>query len=222
MPINSYTHLNRLAILNQILGEGLVAILRLDDGKVVMPLVEALAAGGVHAIEITMGTPGVLRHVERIAADLPNVLIGVGSVLDAETARMALYAGAKFIVTPVSKPEIIQAAHRYDAPVFSGAFTPGEILTAFEQGADVVKVFPAEVLGIPYLRSVLAPMPQLRLMPTGGVNVDNVGDWLRAGACAVGVGSSLLDKKAVAAGDFAAITSLASTFIQRIGGTKRP
>ncbi len=212
--------MNRLSILNRILGEGLVAILRLDDEQVVMPVVEALAAGGVHAIEITMGTPGVLRHVERVVAGLPDVLIGVGSVLDAETARMALYAGAKFIVTPVSKPEIIQTAHRYDAPVFSGAFTPGEILTAFEQGADVVKVFPAEVLGIPYLKAVLAPMPQLRLMPTGGVTVDNVGDWLRAGACAVGVGSSLLDKKAVAAGDFAAITARAIAFIQKIAGTK--
>jgi 2-dehydro-3-deoxyphosphogluconate aldolase/(4S)-4-hydroxy-2-oxoglutarate aldolase len=141
-------------------------------------------------------------------------------VLDSETARLALIAGAKFIVTPVSRKEVIETAHRYDAPIFSGAFSPGEILTAFEQGADVIKVFPAEVLGIPYLKAVLAPMPQLRLMPTGGVTVDNVSDWLRAGACAVGVGSSLLDKKALEAGDFTAITARAEAFIRRIEATK--
>ena len=213
--------MNRIKIVNQILREGVVAILRLDDEKVVMPLVDALAAGGVHAIEITMGTPGVLRHIEKIAAEKPDVLIGVGSVLDAETARMALLAGAKFIVTPVSKREIIEMAHRYDAPVFSGAFTPGEILTAFEQGADVVKVFPAEVLGIPYLKAVLAPMPQLRLMPTGGVTADNVGDWFKAGACAVGIGSALLDKKALAAGDFTALTAKANEFVRKIEAVRK-
>jgi 2-dehydro-3-deoxyphosphogluconate aldolase/(4S)-4-hydroxy-2-oxoglutarate aldolase len=212
--------MNRPEILNQILREGVVAILRLNDEKTILPLVDALTAGGVHAIEITMGTPGVLRHIERIAAEKPEVLIGVGSVLDSETARLALIAGAKFIVTPVSRKEVIDMAHRYDAPIFSGAFSPGEILTAFEQGADVIKVFPAEVLGIPYLKAVLAPMPQLRLMPTGGVTVDNVSDWLRAGACAVGVGSSLLDKKALEAGDFAAITARAEAFIRRIDATK--
>jgi 2-dehydro-3-deoxyphosphogluconate aldolase/(4S)-4-hydroxy-2-oxoglutarate aldolase len=212
--------MNRPEILNQILREGVVAILRLNDEKTILPLVDALTAGGVHAIEITMGTPGVLRHIERIAAEKPDVLIGVGSVLDSETARLALIAGAKFIVTPVSRKEVIDMAHRYDAPIFSGAFSPGEILTAFEQGADVIKVFPAEVLGIPYLKAVLAPMPQLRLMPTGGVTVDNVSDWLRAGACAVGVGSSLLDKKALEAGDFAAITARAEAFIRRIEATK--
>ncbi len=207
--------MNRPEVLNQILREGVVAILRLNDEKTILPLVDALTAGGVHAVEITMGTPGVLRHIERIAAEKPEVLIGVGSVLDSETARLALIAGAKFIVTPVSRKEVIETAHRYDAPIFSGAFSPGEILTAFEQGADVIKVFPAEVLGIPYLKAVLAPMPQLRLMPTGGVTVDNVGDWLRAGACAVGAGSSLLDKKALEAGDFAAITARAETFIPK-------
>jgi 2-dehydro-3-deoxyphosphogluconate aldolase/(4S)-4-hydroxy-2-oxoglutarate aldolase len=212
--------MNRPEILNQILREGVVAILRLNDEKTILPLVDALTAGGVHAIEITMGTSGVLRHIERIAAEKPEVLIGVGSVLDSETARLALIAGAKFIVTPVSRKEVIDMAHRYDAPIFSGAFSPGEILTAFEQGADVIKVFPAEVLGIPYLKAVLAPMPQLRLMPTGGVTVDNVSDWLRAGACAVGVGSSLLDKKALEAGDFAAITARAEAFIRRIDATK--
>ncbi|MBD0255297.1 MAG: bifunctional 4-hydroxy-2-oxoglutarate aldolase/2-dehydro-3-deoxy-phosphogluconate aldolase [Cytophagales bacterium] len=212
--------MNRITILNQIIREGIVAILRLDDEKQVMPLVEALAAGGVHAIEITMGTPGVLRHIERIATHHPGVLIGVGSVLDAETARMALYAGARFIVTPVTRRKITEMAHRYDAPVFSGAFTPGEILTAFEGGADVVKVFPAEVLGIPYLKAVLAPMPQLRLMPTGGVTVDNAADWLRAGACALGVGSALVDKKALAAGDFAAIQARAEAFVSAVAQYK--
>lgn len=208
--------MNRLTILTKILDEGIVAILRMDEEEKVLNVVDALQAGGVHAIEITMGTPGALRLIEKVAKEKPEVLIGVGSVLDAETARMALYAGAKFIVTPVTKPVIIETAHRYDAPVFSGAFTPGEILTAFESGADVVKVFPAETLGIPYFKAVLAPMPQLRLMPTGGVTVDNVGDWLKAGACAVGIGGALTDKKAIAASNWDIITDNARKLINGV------
>lgn len=208
--------MNRLDVLNQIRRVGVVAILRMDATEKVVPVADALQQGGVHVIEITMGTPGVLRLIGQIAAQRPEILVGVGSVLDAETARMALHAGAKFIVTPVTKKEIIETGHRYDAPVLSGAFTPGEILTAFEAGADVVKVFPAESLGIPYLKAVLAPMPQLQLIPTGGVTVDNVGDWLRAGAFAVGVGSTLTDKQLIAEGNYGAITERARRMIEAV------
>ncbi|MBC8155982.1 MAG: bifunctional 4-hydroxy-2-oxoglutarate aldolase/2-dehydro-3-deoxy-phosphogluconate aldolase, partial [Bacteroidetes bacterium] len=124
--------------------------------------------------------------------------------------------GAQFIVTPVSKKSVIQTAHRYDTPIFSGAFSPGEILTAFEQGADVVKLFPAEVLGIPFLKAIKAPMPQLQLMPTGGVTVANVGDWIRAGACAVGVGSALTDPGLIESGNYPALTERATLFREQV------
>jgi 2-dehydro-3-deoxyphosphogluconate aldolase/(4S)-4-hydroxy-2-oxoglutarate aldolase len=193
----------------------------MEEEKHVVPVAKALYEGGVQAIEVTMGTPGALRVIETIATQHPHILIGVGSVLDAQTARAALLAGATFIVTPVSKQEVTEMAHRYDAPIFSGAFSPTEILTAFEQGADVIKVFPAEILGIPYFKAIKAPMPQLQLMPTGGVTVDNVGDWLKAGACAVGVGSALLNKKAIAEQNYQVITDLASQFTRNIAKARQ-
>jgi len=139
------------------------------------------------------------------------VTVGVGSVLDAETARRAVAAGARYVVSPVFKPEIVAEAHRLDVPVMPGCFTPTEILTATEAGADVVKVFPADVFGPTFFKAVLAPMPHLRMMPTGGVSLTNAGDWIRAGAVAVGVGSALLDKQAIADGDWATLTQKART-----------
>ena len=202
-------------ILGQILAQKVVAIVRLATAEAVVPTVEALHAGGVSTIEITMGTPGALRHIKRYA-DHASVVIGAGSVIDAETARAAIGAGAKFLVTPVSKASVIGTALRYQVPVFSGAFTPGEILQAVEWGADVVKVFPADALGISYFKAILAPMPHLPVMPTGGVTLDNAADWLAAGACALGVGSALTDKKAIAAGDYEQITQNARQLLKNI------
>lgn len=202
-------------ILNQILKEKVVAIVRLATSEAVVPTVEALHAGGISAIEVTIGTPDALRHIERYA-DHTSVLIGVGSVIDAETAQTAIEAGAKFVVTPVSKASVIETALRYQVPIFSGAFTPGEILQAVEWGADVVKVFPADALGMSYFKAVLAPMPHLPLMPTGGVTLDNARDWLAAGACALGVGSALTDKKAIAEGNFDQIAENARQLIANI------
>ena len=189
--------------------------MRLATAEAVVPTVEALHAGGISAIEITMGTPGALRHIERYA-NHASVVIGVGSVIDAETARAAIGAGAKFLVTPVSKASVIGTALRYQVPVFSGAFTPGEILQAVEWGADVVKVFPADALGISYFKAILAPMPHLPVMPTGGVTLDNAADWLAAGACALGVGSALTDNKAITEGNYEQITQNARQLLKNI------
>jgi 2-dehydro-3-deoxyphosphogluconate aldolase/(4S)-4-hydroxy-2-oxoglutarate aldolase len=203
---------DRQAILDAVLDSGAIAVIRMADAQRLVRVVEAVAEGGVTAIEITMTTPNALGVIEEVAGAMGDrVQVGVGSVLDAETARRAVEAGARYVVSPVFKREIIDAAHRQGAPAMPGCFTPTEILAATEAGADVVKVFPADVVGIPFFKAVLAPMPHLRLMPTGGVSLANAGEWLRAGAVAVGVGSALLDKQAIADGDWAALTANART-----------
>ncbi|WP_054686158.1 bifunctional 4-hydroxy-2-oxoglutarate aldolase/2-dehydro-3-deoxy-phosphogluconate aldolase, partial [Rhodothermus marinus] len=173
--------------------------------------------GGVTAIEITMSVPRAFQMIEEVARRLGDVaLVGAGSVLDAETARLVIEAGARYVVSPVFKPEIIQTAHRYDVPALPGAFTPTEILAAHEAGADIVKVFPADVVGMAFFKAIKAPMPQLKLMPTGGVTLTNAGEWLRAGACAVGVGSALLDRAAIAEGRWEKLTENARTLMESI------
>lgn len=192
-------------VLDRILAEKLIAIVRLDDAEQIVPTVEAIRAGGISTIEVTIGTPQALQHIERYASH-DEILIGVGSVTDAETARRAVLAGAKFIVTPVSKAPVIETALLYRVPIFSGAFTPGEIQQAYEWGADVIKVFPADALGVSYFKSIKAPLPHLPLMPTGGVTLDNARDWLDAGACALGIGSTLTDRRAIAEGNYEVVT----------------
>lgn len=201
--------MSRIDTLNIILKEKVVAIIRLDEPDRVMAVVDALAEGGVSVLEITMGTPGVLGFVETLVHERPELTVGIGTVLDATTARMAIQAGAQFLVTPVARTEIIHTAHRYDIPVLMGAFSPTEILECFEAGADIVKVFPADVAGMAFIKAVRAPMPQLRLMPTGGVTVDNAAEWIAAGACALGVGSALVSNQLVKNGDFDKITERA-------------
>lgn len=184
-----------------------VAVIRADDPATLGHIIDALLEGGVSALEVTMTVPRALHIIEETANRFGDqILLGVGSVLDAETARMAINAGARYVVSPVFKPAIIQMAHRYNLPAMPGCFTPTEILEAHEAGADIVKVFPAGHLGMKYFKDIRAPMPHLQLMPTGGVNLTNAGEWIAAGACAVGVGSALLDKKAIAEGRFAQLT----------------
>ena len=200
----------RQALVDEIIACGAIAVVRLDDSAGVIHAIEAIRAGGIRAIELTMTTPDAIELISetrRVFGD--DVLLGVGSVLDAQSARRAVDAGARYIVSPVLRPAIIEEAHRLGVPAMPGAFSPTEILDAHDAGADVVKITPAEVLGIAFLKGVLAPMPFLRLMPTGGVTPENVGDWLRAGAVAVGVGSALVDPKLVASGDFATLTERA-------------
>lgn len=204
--------MTRSEILDAVLASGAVAVVRLADAGQLVRVAEAIAEGGVTAIEVTMTTPNALGVIGEVSRELGDaVTVGVGSVLDAATTRRAVDAGARYVVSPVFKREIIDAAHRLGVPAMTGCFTPTEILAATEAGADTVKVFPADVLGVAFFKGVLAPMPHLKLMPTGGVSLTNAGDWVRAGAVAVGVGSALLDKQAIADGDWATLTSHART-----------
>ena len=185
-----------------------MAVIRLREPKKLRAVVDALAEGGVRALEVTMTVPGAIDLIGELAPTLPSgFILGAGTVLDTETARLAILAGAKFIVSPVFRPEVISICHRYDVAAMPGCFTPTEILTAWESGADVVKVFPATALGPGFFKDIRGPLPQLRMMPTGGVTLDNAGDWIAAGAVAVGVGTALLDAKAIAADAYAVITA---------------
>jgi len=195
--------------------QGIIAIVRADSGgDTLVRVVEAVAEGGVRCIEMTMTTPGALHALETAASKLhgADVLLGVGSVLDGATARLAINAGAQYVVAPVTKPDIIETAHRYGMPALPGAYTPNEILYAWELGGDLIKVFPAAFGGLAYIKAVQAPMPQIPLVPTGGVNLDNLADFIQAGAAAVGIGSNLVRKDLIASGDFEGLTKAASDF----------
>lgn len=201
----------------QLIESGAVAVIRMSDAIKLRKVVDSIREGGVHAIEITMTTPGAIKILEEMAASNDgSFLLGVGSVLDGDTAQRAIDAGAQFVVSPVMKPEIIQTAHRNDVPAMPGAFSPTEILAAHELGADIVKVFPADVVGMAFFKAIKAPMPHLQLMPTGGVTITNAGEWLKAGACAVGIGGSLLDKKAIDEGNFHVLTGNARKLMESI------
>jgi len=207
--------------LKTILDNKAVAVIRMKDSAKLIKVAEAIYKGGVHSVEITMTVPGALKIIEEASKTLgDHVNIGVGSVLNKQTANDAISAGAKYVVSPVFKPEIVQEAKKYNIPVMPGAFSPTEILTAFEAGADVVKVFPADIVGMAFFKGVLAPMPHLKLMPTGGVSLTNAGDWIKAGACAVGVGSALLDKKAIAEENYSLLTQNAEKLIASINNAK--
>lgn len=209
--------MDRAAITRGLEAAGVVAIIRMQDTDKLPEVVRALHAGGLAAIEITMSVPRALHMIETVAREMgERMLLGVGSVLDAPTVRDATSAGARYVVSPVFKPEVIRAAHACGVPVLPGAFSPTEVLLAQEAGADLVKVFPADFGGIAYLRALLAPMPHLRLMPTGGVDLGNAADWLRAGARAVGIGSALLDKRAIAEGRFEVLTERADALCRSI------
>jgi 2-dehydro-3-deoxyphosphogluconate aldolase/(4S)-4-hydroxy-2-oxoglutarate aldolase len=189
---------------------GAVAVVRLGNTESAIRVADALHAGGVTALEITVTVPDAFSVIAAITRRFGDeVCVGVGTVLDVETVRGAVAAGARYVVSPVFRPAVIAESHRLGVPAMPGAITPTEMLTAHEAGADVVKIFPADRFGPGYLKSVLAPMPFLRLMPTGGVTPDNVGDWIDAGAVAVGLGGALVDARLVAAGDWSAITARA-------------
>jgi 2-dehydro-3-deoxyphosphogluconate aldolase / (4S)-4-hydroxy-2-oxoglutarate aldolase len=207
----------RHQIVAKIIDSGAVAVIRMSDSEKLKKVAEAIYQGGISAIEITMTTPNALKVIEELAKSMGNVIqVGVGSVLDAETARLAINAGAIYIVSPILKPEIIHTAHRYNLPAIPGAFTPTEVLTAHEHGADIVKVFPADVVGMAFFKAIKGPMPHVQLMPTGGVTLTNAGEWLKAGACAVGVGTALLDKKAISENNFAQLIENAKVLCQSI------
>jgi len=211
--------MDKYAAIQYLLDKCIVAVVRADSGgEDLVRVVEAVAAGGVHCIEVTMTTPGALQCIEAASAKLDeaDVLLGVGSVLDAETCRMAILAGAQYVVTPTLSLPAIQMARRYGKPVIPGGFTPTEILAAWDSGADLVKVFPSSLGGAGYIKAIKGPLPQIPLVPTGGVNVDNVGDFLSAGAAAVAVGGNLVSKKLVAERDFDGLKANARAFAEAV------
>ncbi|MGQ9622580.1 MAG: bifunctional 4-hydroxy-2-oxoglutarate aldolase/2-dehydro-3-deoxy-phosphogluconate aldolase [Candidatus Caldatribacteriaceae bacterium] len=184
----------RAEVVQLIEKEKIIAIIRAQSSQALMEVVEALKRGGISCIEVTMTTPGALRILEDVRKNMDNVLFGAGTVLDPETARLCIASGAQFIVTPSLNERVIEVAHRYDVPIIPGALTPTEILRAWECGAEVVKVFPASSLGPSYIRELKGPFPQIKFCPTGGVNLENVAEFLKAGASCVGVGGSLVRK----------------------------
>jgi 2-dehydro-3-deoxyphosphogluconate aldolase/(4S)-4-hydroxy-2-oxoglutarate aldolase len=211
---------SHIEILNQLLKEKAIAIVRLDSGEQLVRAAEALQAGGITVIEFTFSTPGALDMLKEASAHFGGeVLLGAGTVLDPETARAAILAGAEFIVTPTANLETVAMCKRYGKPIVAGAMTPTEMLTVWEAGADLVKVFPVSNIGGPdYIKAVLAPFPQVRLVPTGGVSADNAAQYLKAGAAAVAVGGNLVNKKSVASGDWATITAEARRLMGVVRG----
>src|SRR5438093_5403841 len=201
--------------LRQVLDSGIVAVVRSPDSQQLVEAARALADGGVNVVEITMTVPDaldVVRAVRRALGD--RLLLGAGTILYPETGRAALLAGAEYLVAPTLNLDVIRLCARYDKLVMPGCFTPTEILTAWEAGADVVKVFPADVLGPAFFEAMRGPLPQVRLMPTGGVDLTTAADFLKAGACCLGVGQQLVEMKALAARDFARLTDLARQYAQ--------
>jgi 2-dehydro-3-deoxyphosphogluconate aldolase / (4S)-4-hydroxy-2-oxoglutarate aldolase len=193
---------------------GLVPVLRAESEDQALKLASAIAAGGVTVLEVTMTVPGAIRVMGRLAKERPDILIGAGTVLDPETARMCILEGAQFVVSPALNIKTIEMCHRYGVAVLPGALTPTEIITAWEAGADVVKVFPASALGgAKYLKSVKAPLPQVEMIPTGGVSLATAAEFLEAGAFALGVGADLVDTKAIAQGHPETITENARKYL---------
>lgn len=201
---------------------GVVAVLRADRPDALVQVAQAIGRGGIGAVEITMTTPRALDVIGECANRLGDeMLLGAGTVLDPETARAAILAGAEYIVTPTLNPDVITLCRRYDKVIIPGALTPTEILTSWECGADIVKVFPATAVGPKYFKDVKAPLPQIDLMPTGGVDLDNAGDFIRAGACAVAVGGNLVDKAAVAAGEWHVLTDTARKYVDTVRNARQ-
>ena len=199
--------MQRADVVARIERERIVAVIRLEAADKLRAVIDALGAGGVRVFEVTMTVPRAIDLIGQLARELKeDVLIGAGTVLDKGTACDAIRAGAKFVVGPVFRRDVIEACHSRGVTAIPGCFSPTEIVDAWDAGADIVKVFPSTSLGPAFIKDVRAPLPQVKLMPTGGVSIDNAADWLRAGAVAVGVGSALVDPAAVKAGDFAEIT----------------
>lgn len=209
--------MGRYDILERMIECGIVAVIRTDSPEDLLDVTKALYDGGIISLEITMTVPSAIDYLPKVKKALgKDAIVGMGTVLDSETARMAILAGADFIVSPVLKKEIINLCHRYDKIAVPGAYTPTEILTAWEEGADVVKLFPADTLGPKYIKAIHGPLPYIRISPTGGVSLENVGEFIKAGACFVGVGGNLVDKKVIAEKKFEMLTERAKSYIEEI------
>ena len=214
--------LPKLEVLRRIVDVGLVAVVRAESADQALKTAEAVQAGGAAALEITFTVPGAHRVIEALAARFgpADLLLGAGTVLDAETARIAILSGATYVVAPSFNAETVRLCNRYQVPSMPGAMTVREILDALEAGADIIKLFPGEAFGPGIVKALRAPLPQAPLMPTGGVSLDNVAEWIRAGAVAVGVGGSLT--AGAKTDDFAGVTRAAREFVERIREARRP
>ena len=202
---------------------GVIAVIRIKEPERLNAIADALVEGGVRVLEVTMTVPGAVDLIRGLsAATRPGVLIGAGTVLDRDTTSRVIDAGAQFVVSPVFKPELIEVCHRHDVAVMPGCFSPTEILTAWDAGADFVKVFPATALGPSFFKDVRGPLPSVKLIPTGGVTLDNAGEWIRAGAAAVGVGTALLDANAISAGHYGVIRTNAARIAANVTSARLP
>jgi 2-dehydro-3-deoxyphosphogluconate aldolase/(4S)-4-hydroxy-2-oxoglutarate aldolase len=207
--------ITKTEVLSKIVESGLVAVIRAEGPEQASRMAEACAQGGAAALEITFTVPGASKVIEHLAKEFRGkILVGAGTVLDPETARIAILAGAEFVVSPAVSTATARLCNRYRVPYMPGAATMGEVIEALECGADIVKVFPVEVLGPAFVKAVKGPLPQAQLMPTGGVGIENVAEWIKAGAVAVGVGGNLT--AGAKTGDFASITALARQFVEKI------
>ncbi len=214
--------MSKEAILNRLEEIGVVPVVRTPSAETAVRAVDALLAGGVACAEITMTVPGAIKAIEKVADALGDkILLGAGTVLDPETLRVAQLAGARFIVTPNLRLSCIEMAHRYSTPIMPGALTPTEVITAWEGGADIVKVFPAGNLGgAKYIKSLKGPFPQVRMIPTGGVSLETAADFLRAGSCAIAVGGELVSAAALKNNDYAFIENTARQFVEIVRKTR--
>src|SRR5437867_6324164 len=205
----------RAEIVSSLIQPGIVAIVRASQPVPVVPLAEALLAGGVMAFEVTMTTPKALEAISEARAKLGDrLVVGIGTVVDADACRAAIEAGAEFVVTPICRTDLVAIAHAADRPIMLGAYTPTEAQLAHEAGADFIKIFPAETLGTGYIKALLAPLPHLRIVPTGGVDVRNVADFLKAGCVAVGIGSALASAQVLQEGNWPELTRRAEDLVR--------
>ncbi|MBI3853055.1 MAG: bifunctional 4-hydroxy-2-oxoglutarate aldolase/2-dehydro-3-deoxy-phosphogluconate aldolase [Verrucomicrobia bacterium] len=206
---------SKTEIISLLANPGIIAVVRAQMAEQVLPLSEALIAGGVIAVEITMTTPNAIEAIRKASQTIgARGLIGVGTVLDAQTCHAAIDAGAEFVVSPIMRPELVTAAHAADRPVMVGAYTPTEAQLAHEVGADFIKIFPADKLGPEYIKAIRAPLPHLRIVPTGGVDLSNAAAFLKAGCAALGVGSSLVSAQILREENWTELTRLAAEFVR--------
>lgn len=216
--------MNKQEILRKVRSVGLVPVVRASSAEEAISVVDAIKAGGVLVLEITMTVPGAINVIERVADRYGDeVIVGAGTVLDAETARTCILAGARFIVSPSLNLDTIEICHRYSIAVFPGALTPTEVVAAWQAGADIVKIFPCGAVGgAKYLKSLKAPLPQVEMIPTGGVSLTTAAEFIQAGACALGVGADLVDLKAIRNGEAGKVTETARAYVTAIQEARKP
>ncbi len=214
--------MKREDVLARILDSGVIAVIRMKDTDRLLKVIEAVRRGGVKCIEITMTVPGAVEIIRQLSTVVPpDVVIGAGTVVDEATAEQVIDAGAQFVVGPVLNLGVVALCRQRGVAVMPGCYTPTEILTVWSAGADIIKVFPATSLGPKYFKDLRGPFPDIRLMPTGGVTIENVGEWIEAGACAVGIGSDLLDKKAIEDERYEVLTERAARMVQSFLSAKK-